>query len=308
MVRWGRWVLIIVLTLISGARYNRALNEAKVPKWAEDWRNFAILRVERWLPGDEGALAAGMLLGGSGELSYGAKLAYQRVGLLHIVAASGYNVTLIASWILGIGLIWLSRKWAVGVAMVGVAIYMLIAGLQASIIRAGIMVIVAYAGMLLGREADAKWLLAVTAVGMLAWNPALISDIGFQLSFAATAGILWLAPKGDLGTTLSAQAMTTPLILHHFGNLSVISPLVNAALLWTVPPIMQFTAVGLVIGPVNYLALPLLRLQTWTVGTIAAWPISNWEVGKMSWPWVGVYYVALYLCIKFWPWRRRASG
>ena len=265
---------------------------------AESWRNWAVLRTERWLPGDAGGLAAGMLLGGSQDLSRQTKEAYRRVGLLHIVAASGYNVTLIAGWILSASLIWLSRRWALGVTIGGVVIYMAIAGWQASIIRAGIMAILAILGLLLGRERDAKWLLIITGVAMLVWNPKLISDIGFQLSFAATWGILWLAPKGDLGTTLAAQAMTTPLILHHFGNLSVISPLVNAAVLWTVPPIMQITAAGLVWGPINYLAWPLLKLQMWVVNSAASWPVSNWEVGKMSWTWVAIYYVVLFLLIK----------
>ena len=264
----------------------------------ENWRNWAVMRTENWLHGDAGTLAAGMLWGGSGNLSYQTREAYRRVGLLHIVAASGYNVTLMTGWILSVGLIWLSRRWALGVTIIGVIIYMIIAGMQPSIIRAGIMSILAMVGLILGRERDAKWLLVITGGMMLAWNPKLISDIGFQLSFAATWGLVWLAPKGDLGTTLAAQAMTTPLILHHFGNLSVISPLVNAALLWTVPLIMQITAVGLVWGPINWLAWPLLRGQLWVVSSVAAWPISSWEVGKMSWLWVGVYYVVLFLLIK----------
>ena len=264
----------------------------------ENWRNWAVMRTENWLHGDAGTLAAGMLWGGSGNLSYQTREAYRRVGLLHIVAASGYNVTLMTGWILSVGLIWLSRRWALGVTIIGVIIYMIIAGMQPSIIRAGIMSILAMVGLILGRERDAKWLLVITGAMMLAWNPKLISDIGFQLSFAATWGLVWLAPKGDLGTTLAAQAMTTPLILHHFGNLSVISPLVNAALLWTVPLIMQITAVGLVWGPINWLAWPLLRGQLWVVSSVASWPISSWEVGKMSWLWVGVYYVVLFLLIK----------
>ncbi len=295
-----------------------------------NWRNWAVLRTENWLHGDAGALAAGMLWGGSGELSYQTKEAYRRVGLLHIVAASGYNVTLMTGWILSASLIWLSRRWALGTTIIGVIIYMAIAGWQPSIIRAGIMSILAMLGLILGRERDAKWLLILTGVVMLVTNPKLIGDIGFQLSFAATWGILMFlntsppnplslikergtegvrsAFVADLKTTLAAQVMTTPLILHHFGNLSVISPLVNAAVLWTVPLIMQITAAGLVIGPINYLAWPLLRLQTWVVGSVASWPISNWEVGKMSWWWVAGYYVLLAICIKYWPWRRRLSG
>ena len=132
--------------------------------------------------------------------------------------------------------------------VVGVVIYMAIAGWQPSIIRAGIMAILAMVGLILGRQRDAKWLLILTGAAMLIVNPKLISDIGFQLSFAATWGILFISPPvnrveprpgpngqgstlsvlgADLKTTLAAQAMTTPLILHHFGNLSV--PVVDGA-------------------------------------------------------------------------------
>lgn len=264
----------------------------------------------KWLPGDEGALAAGILLGGSGELSYQAKKDFSRVGLTHVVAASGYNVGVVAAWVMaGLSVIW-GRRRAIPFAILGIILYVILAGAGAAVIRAGIMASVAWIGLGFGRESDAKWLLVVAGLIMLVSNPLLIGDIGFQLSFAATAGILWLkGPSKDnllatLKTTLAAQVATTPIILHYFGNLSVISPLVNVAVLWSVPVIMQVTAVGLVIGPVNYLAWPFLRWMMGVVTWSAGWRMANFEVGKMSWGWVGAYYLAGYICIKLWSWRR----
>ena len=100
--------------MVIVALWLQVLKTAAPPIWAENWRNFLVMRVERWLPGDEGILAAGMLWGGSESLSRQTKEAYRRVGLLHIVAASGYNVTLVTGWILSACLIWLSRRWAPG--------------------------------------------------------------------------------------------------------------------------------------------------------------------------------------------------
>ena len=137
---------MVIITL-----WLQVITAPAAPIWAENWRNFLIMRVEKWLPGDEGILAAGMLWGGSEGLSRQTKEAYRRVGLLHIVAASGYNVTLVTGWILSASLIWLSRRWALGVTMIGVVIYMLLAGWQPSIIRAGIMSILAMLGLILGR-------------------------------------------------------------------------------------------------------------------------------------------------------------
>lgn len=182
---------------------------------------------------------------------------------------------------------------------------MFLAELAPSVVRAGIMAIAALIGLMLGRESDSRWLLILTAAGMLAVNPLLAGDVGWQLSVAATAGLAWLRPQGDWGTTLAAQTLTLPLLLYHFGNLSIIAPLANAALLWTVPPIMQVTAIASLVGWVvplvgqliSYLAWPLLKLLTSSVTWVASWPWSFWEVGRVSWWWVVGYYAVVAILV-----------
>lgn len=258
-------------------------------------RQRLIRGVARWLPADEAALAAGIVLGGTEDMSSQLKLAFRRTGLTHIVAASGYNVTVVAGWTMLLFTRWFHRRLAIILGIGSIVLYVLLAGATAAVVRAGIMSSSAWIGQLWGREADSLWLLGLAGWVMLMINPAYASDIGFQLSMAATAGILWLRPAGDLWTSLAAQVTTIPLILHHFGSLSVIAPLANLLLLWLVPPIMQVGAIGLVIGPVNWLAWPMLKLMTTTVLWLGSWSWSSWQVSQLSWWWIGAYYLVVIL-------------
>ncbi len=247
----------------------------------------------RWLPGDEGGLAAGILLGGNQEMSPSLKLAFQRTGLTHVVAASGYNVTIVAGWTMLLFKRLLHRRLAILFGILSIILYVFLSGTTPSVVRAGIMASTLFLGQIWGREADSLWLLVLAGWMMLVINPGYLSDIGWQLSMAATAGILAWRPTGDAWTSLAAQATTLPLILHHFGNLSVIAPVANLLLLWVVPPIMQITAVGLIVGPVNWLAWPLLRLMTGGVTLLGNLPWASFAVGNLSWGWVLGYYAAL---------------
>ena len=150
--------------------------------------------------------------------------------------------------------------------LLGTILYMLLAGLSASVIRAGIMSILSFTALIYGRKSDAIWSLVITAVVMILVNPWYILDIGFQLSVMATLGVL-LSSGSVLKIILFVQLFTIPLILHHFGQLSVVAPLANILVGWTVPFIMPLTALGLVIQPVLYLAWPLLAYMLY----VASW-------------------------------------
>jgi competence protein ComEC len=270
-----------------------------------------------WLPGDTGALGTGILLGGAENLSYRAAEAFKNSGLSHVTAASGYNVSVVA----GILMAGLARKWGkrrvIPFGIFCVFLYVLLAGATAAVVRAGIMVSLVLLARYLGKEAQSGWLLGVSAWVMLMANPLWIVDIGFQLSVAATAGILAAGKggavwwKSDLRTTLAAQVTTLPLILHHFGNLSVWAPVINLLVLWCVPWIMELLLAAVVIGGgvdwlgrgIAYLAWPLLTWMVKLTEWAGNWPGNGWEVGKLSWWWVGVYYSVI-----GYGWARLKSG
>lgn len=189
----------------------------------------------------------------------------RNVGVMHIIAASGMNVTMTAGFISSILVLFLRRQLALTLSIIVILFYAVLAGLQASIIRASVMGIIVFAAQILGRQAWSGFILFLTGYLMLFWDPSLIYDVGFQLSFLATIGLLYL-PLGrnnknalfeSLQTTIVAQAMTLPVIIANFGFYSVWSVLVNGLVLWTVPFLM---VIGGVSSILSFIIEPFAKL------------------------------------------------
>jgi competence protein ComEC len=186
-------------------------------------------------------------------------------GVFHVIAASGMNVTLIGGFIATGLAFFLKRQIAITLSILAIIFYAVLAGLEASIIRASIMGIIVFSAQIMGRQTLAVNGLFLAGFAMLFINPSLISDIGFQLSFAATLGILYIKPifdknkkikliaqKSVIGTdvltTIAAQLATLPILLANFGTYSIYSILVNGLVLWTVPILMAIGGIGALIG------------------------------------------------------------
>lgn len=196
-------------------------------------------------------------------------------GVTHVIAASGMNVTMVAGFLSGLFGMIFRRHIAIIVSIMGIFFYAFLAGLEPSIVRASIMASLAFAAQLLGRGYLALYGLFLTGAVMLLVAPRLLLEVGFQLSFLATLGLILLAPAlpfrrsvvgESMVTTISAQAFTLPILFLNFGNYSLWSVVANAAVLWTIPTIMVFGGVGAILGmialPIGqfvlYLSLPFL--------------------------------------------------
>jgi competence protein ComEC len=201
---------------------------------------------------------------------------------MHVVAASGMNVTLLAGFLMSIFGVFFHRKVALLLGMSGVVVYAILSGLDPSIVRAAIMAQLAFGAVLFGRQYNGIYGLALTAGAMVLWSPLLIEDIGFQLSVLATLGIIVLNPLftryvknfaslnfvivEDLITTFSAQVFTLPILLLAFGQYGLLSILVNMLVLWTIPLITIVGGIGVLVGllvaplgqAIVYVCLPLL--------------------------------------------------
>jgi len=180
---------------------------------------------------------------------------FNRTGVTHIVAISGYNITLIVTlFMVLLSRLSLGRKKSFYIILFGVLVFVIFAGLSGSVVRAGIMGILVLLARHVGRVNQPKNILIFTAVLMCLENPyILLWDAGFQLSFLATIGLLYINSileismnkfpevfgiKESLITTLSATLITFPLILFQFGRFSVVGILVNILILWLIPYIM----------------------------------------------------------------------
>jgi competence protein ComEC len=212
----------------------------------------------RILPEPESALLGGILLGTrdfSDELSE----QFRTTGTAHIVAISGFNVTIVAG-IFDAMLRRFGRKVSFYGSMLGILSLVVITGAQASVVRAGIMGVFVLLAQRAGRMYASMNALLLTSCIMLVQNPKLlVFDLGFQLSFAALAGLLFLQPRMDsafpsfplkahLFPTIAAQITTTPLLLHNFGNFSFVSILTNLLVLPLIPWAMLIGFISVITG------------------------------------------------------------
>lgn len=159
-------------------------------------KNIIQERVDLLWPEPESTLVGGILYGSRSGFSEDLKDNFNRAGITHIVAVSGYNVTIIAEWLLvGFIFIGLWRKQAFWGVVVMIFLFVIFTGASASVVRAGFMgVLVLIAGQM-GRMSRIGNVLAATAGVMILLNPfILIWDAGFQLSFLATLGLVYISP------------------------------------------------------------------------------------------------------------------
>lgn len=271
-----------------------------------------------------GALASGMILGDQRGLPQEIKDQFSRTGLSHIVAISGLNITLIAVFLSQVLLaIGLPRRQVFYLSSLMIGIYILMIGLPVSAVRAGIMSVLLLMAMELGRLGKLKRLLLLAAVAQLMINPRLLADdLGFQLSFLALLGIdlfyPWLegiiaSKTGDkfkffyqtIAMTLAAQVLTWPVLVYNFGQLSLITPLANMLILWTLAPLTVVCFIALPLAmllPAGalYYWLPaeaLLRLILWLVKILAAPSWAAVTIDSISHGWLIAYYSLIIMLI-----------
>ena len=203
------------------------------------------------LPEPYSSLAGGVVIGGKSGLGKELQNAFVRSGLVQIIVLSGYNVMVVAEWIMAaLAYMKLSKRWSALSGALAILIFVGIAGASATALRAMLMALIALYARATGRTYVAGRALFVVVFFMLLWNPLyLVFDPGFGLSVVATAGLIWLAPhietllsfiknafwKNAVATTLAAQIAVLPLLLYDTGNLSWVAVPANLLTMPVVP-------------------------------------------------------------------------
>lgn len=277
--------------------------------------------VEKVLPSKEGGLFLGIILGVRDRIDAGFYERLRSVGVLHIIAASGQNVSILASILLVSLSTVVKRKIAILFTAVLILFYSMLSGFDPPIVRASIMGILSFGAMIMGRQSAGLYTLAITGWGMIFLLPELITDISFQLSFLSTFGIITVKPildkliglkkimllKEDITTTLSAQIATFPVMLASFGSYSLLSLPVNILLLWTVPPIMLSGILGLFASvispilakPIVLLAYPMLYYFTFIVDIMSGFDFNFQAQDVPQGLIYGYYLILIAIVIKF---------
>ena len=229
--------------------------------------------LERVLPEPEGGLAAAILIGLRDRVDRDLAAAFTTAGVSHIVAISGWNIAIVAATIAALLRGHFSRRRRAGVTILAIVGYTVFAGASPSVVRAAVMAGVALGAIESGRGSRVIVGLGWAVAVMILVEPATVTDVGFQLSAAATAGLVawatpltaWLAARApripgalreSLGVSLSAQAATLPIALLTFGRLAVIAPAANLVAVPLVPPTMAAGALAFVAGWLAALGAP----------------------------------------------------
>lgn len=278
---------VTVLPFQGGNRLNRMLDVFRQH----------LLTVNREIfPEPEASLLAGILLGDDSGLPADLQQAFRDTGTSHIIAISGFNIAILAGMLSLLFGKFMKARSAALATIVGIAAYTLLVGAGASVVRASLMCSVTILGSQFGRKGDSLNSLGLAAGGMCLFDPHLPWDISFQLSFAATLGlVLYAGPIQDwagrmiakrfgvmasqkvaqplaeiLLFSLAAQVTTLPLIAYYFGRISLVSFLANPFILPAQPAVMLTSGLALLLGIIH---LPLGQIIAWL-----AWPFSAYTV------------------------------
>jgi competence protein ComEC len=238
-------------------------NGSKVKTWLYKVRASFMQNVNNVIPMPESDLANGLILGARGGFDEDTREDFIDTGTIHIIALSGYNVSIVANNVMKFfGLIF-STTISIVLGFVVIILFIIMTGASATAIRAGIMASI----MLLGRMTDRKYLagraLIVAGLLMIAYDPRVLSDMSFQLSFIATGGVLFVTPKiinwfkylplrygvrEMVASTVAATISVLPILLYLTGILSLVSLPANFLILLIIPTVMFFIFITGMIG------------------------------------------------------------
>lgn len=283
--------------------------------------------INQALPQPEAGLLAGILLGIEKDIPADIERNFQNTGTAHIIAISGYNMTLLAGLVLAATRKRFSIPWAGALSILIIALYTILVGAAPAVMRAALMSSLALSAHLIGRKGAGVFTLILTVAVLCLFNPLYLWDAGFQLSVMATLGLVlyadrlsawfehiagrWLSPvwvlrlKGPIGEyflfTLAAQVTTLPIILSQFERFSFSSLITNPLVLPVQPLVMIFgglsVCAGLLIQPIGqlfaYLAWVPLTYTIRMVSLLAAWQAGSMPIGQFNFQYVLIFYAIL---------------
>jgi len=273
----------------------------------------------------QGAILKGMTLGERGLISGETERIMQKSGAYHVLAISGLHIGIISYFLyLLFSFLRINERWNCGLIIVLLAVYAIMTGGRASVLRATIMAAVYLGGRMLYREASFLNTISFSALVILLCYPAQLFDAGFQLTFVATLSIVLFAPRlvrllhflpkylrGTIAISLAAQLGLLPILIYYFHRVSLVSVITNIAVF----PLSALVVLGgfvfylfsLVIPPLSlYFSVPLDSLLSLCYNSFywaGSLPHASYRIPTPPW-WVVAGYYALVLAMLL-PLRRK---
>ncbi len=273
----------------------------------------------RVIPAPQSELLGGIIFGSQRGLPEEKALEFRRAGLVHIVVLSGYNLSVVADWIMR-ATQFLPRMLGLSLGALSIVLYALMAGASATAVRASVMALLVILAQASRRTYNVSRALVVAGVAMIAANPkVLVFDRSFQLSFLATIAVIYVSPliepklkyiterlgmRAIISSTIATNIMVLPLVLYMSGMLPLLSLPANILALPVVPAAMLFGIVTSVIGLLgSSLAFPFGFVTNLFLSWIIA--VASWFGGEafvVSLPafpfaWVMAAYVVIAIVI-----------
>ena len=292
----------------------------------------SLSNIYQMFPDPESSLMAGILLGVDTGLTQELQQAFKNTGTAHIIAISGFNISIIAGLFVTFFSKFLGPRRGSILAIVGIAFYTLLVGADAAVVRAAIMGGLALFAKQVGRRQLALNTLLAVALGMTIINPLYIWDVGFLLSFFATLGlILYADPFSQFANriitryfpsstaekfaelfsefvllTLAAQVTTIPIMAYHFQRISLISFIANPFILPAQPAVMILGGLAVLL---SLIWLPLGQVAAWVAWPFVVYSIRVVELfdsiphgtiilGELS-VWFVIFFYALLFAVTF---------
>ena len=261
------------------------------------------------------SLLSGLIVSGKETMPKDILEEFRRAGVIHIVVLSGYNITIIAEFIKTI-------FRSVAFSVVGIILFVIMTGAQATVVRAALMVLVVVLAKKLGRNFSASRALLVAAFLMLLHNPKiLVFDPSFQLSFLATCGLIFVTPivekylgrisekwglRAVVSATLATQITVLPLLVYSMGNVSLVSLPANILILLFIPYTMLTGFIASLIAYANFtLALPFsyatYLLLAWILGVthyFGSLSFASITVPPVPWWFVVLIYFSIIIFVR----------
>ena len=273
------------------------------PVWMKPLRLLDDLRTaigelaDRLYPNGDSGYMKGLVAGIRSDLDPVQFDNFARLGLTHILAISGLHVAVIVYLLLQIcGWLRLTRERSLELTIAMMPVYMMVTGASPSAVRACLMAMIALS--LARRHAlkDGLHLLFAAAMAMLIWNPLLIEDVSFQLSFIVTAGLILFVPalsellpirwnwlKGAIGVTVTAQLVSFPVSVYYFHSMHLLSLPANFLLVPFISAVvMPLGMASLTLGGI-WLPLGVIPAKLATLGNDLTFGIVDWLNGFIQW-------------------------
>ncbi len=274
-------------------------------------KNFLVKNISHNIAEPQSSLLIGILIGARKTLPAEVVEQFSRTGLSHIIAVSGYNISIIIVF-LGFLPKFFGRKVGFALTLLFIVSFVVLTGASSSIVRAGIMGSLLLVAGMVGRPYVVTQSLVASAAIMVLLNPRILFwDKGFQLSFTATAGIVYVLPylevlfekapdrlglKSVLLTTFAATWFTWPLLVEGFGRVSLSAPLANLLVLPAIPWLMLFgfcVPLPIVGAGFAYICNLMLLYILKVMAVVSSWKWAALDVSEGFLIFVGALSVSL---------------